>query len=111
MSDDRLPTALWVEGHLARLSALGRPYYIIQKGNYASGLVILKINALNETCRLLQQQRNFMTDMLEWAPALKSEEVAEKDADAYIERATARDPDLWVIEVEDPGKQNPFEDT
>lgn len=108
MTDDRIPTALWVEGHLRRLNAEGVPYYITQKGAYAGGLVLLKINTLTDGCLLLTQQRDFETNKLGWANALEQEQVAESDADAYIRRATQRDPDLWVIEVEDREGRNPF---
>ena len=110
MSEERLPTALWVEAHLHRLTAEGRAYYILHKGEYASGMVLVKINALDGTCVLLQQQRDFMTDMLGWVPALNKEIVEESEADAYIRRAVDRDPDLWVVEVEDRDMKNPFEE-
>lgn len=108
MQEERLPTALWVEAHLRRLNADGRNYYITQTGNYASGVVLVKISALDGTCRLLIQQRD-LDGNLGWTAAMKQETVEEKTADEYIARATSRDPDLWVIEIEDREKNNPFE--
>ncbi len=106
---DRLPTALYVDAHLKTLTDKGRYYYFIQKGNHASGIVMLKLNGLKGSVKLLIQQRNFMSDQMEWAHALDKETLEEQDADAYIQRAISRDPDLWVIEIEDADMQNPFE--
>ena len=108
MSDDRLPTGLWVDTHLRRLNAQGQAYYVTHRGNHASGVVLLKISALDGSCRLLIQQRNFETDKLEWTAALPEEDVLESKADDYIKRAVSRDPDLWVIEIENRNKENPF---
>lgn len=105
-----LPTGLYVDAHLATMTQNAVPYYFIQKGNHSSGLLLLKINALNGKVRLLVQERDFMEDKLVWTHALEEEVVEEKDADAYIERAIQRDPDLWALEIEDEGLVNPFEE-
>lgn len=107
---DRLPTALYVDGHLKNLTAQAKFYHFIQKGNHSSGIVMLKINALNGKVKLIIQERDFMTDQMTWAAAMEQETVEEKEADAYIQRAISRDPDLWVIEIEDKDMQNPFEE-
>lgn len=109
-TEARLPTGLWVEIHLRNLEAVGTYYYYIQKGNHASGLLLLKLNSTKGQISLLEQERNFETGKLEWVNALNEDHPAESAADEYIQRAIARDPDLWVIEVEDPELKNPFED-
>ncbi|MEK7801044.1 MAG: DUF1491 family protein [Pseudomonadota bacterium] len=108
VEDGRLPTALWVDAHLRQLNSLGQGHYIIHKGAYASGMVLVKVRLLSDFCRVLAQIRTLDGD-LGWMNAQSDEQVAESDADAYIRRAVERDPDLWVIEVEDRNGQNPFE--
>ena len=107
---DRLPTALYVDAHLKNLTAEAKFYHFIQKGNHSSGLVVLKLNSLEGKVKLIIQERDFMTDQMAWAAALEEEIVDEPEADAYIQRAISRDPDLWVIEIEDRDMKNPFED-
>ena len=109
MSDGRLPTELWVEGHLQQLTMRAVPYYFVQKGNPASGLLLLKLNSLRGNVRLLAQERDFLENKLVWVNALDQEMVEESEADAYIQRAVSRDPDLWVLEIEDETMTNPFE--
>lgn len=107
---DRLPTALYVDAHLKNLTAEARFYHFIQKGNHGSGIVMLKLNSLQGKVKLIVQERDFMTDQMTWAAALEEEIVDEPQADEYIQRAISRDPDLWVIEIEDKEMQNPFEE-
>jgi hypothetical protein len=108
MDEDRLPTALWVDSHLHQLTLRGISFYIVNKGAHVSGIVILKLCPLDGTCKLLIQQRD-LDGKLGWMAALKDERVAESEADAYIRRALDRDPDLWVIEIEDKDMKNPFD--
>ena len=111
MSEGQLPTGLFMEVHLTHLTRDAVPFYFIQKGNYSSGLVLLKLNGLGGQVRLLMQQRDFTEDKLVWVNALDEEMVEEAQADAYIQRAIARDPDLWALEIENETMANPFEDS
>ena len=99
IAQDDLPTGLWVEAQCAKLSAQAIPYYITQKGNHGSGVVMLKLLGQGANCNLLMQQRNLDGNM-EWIHALNEETIAESKADAYIKTSITRDPDLWVIEIE-----------
>ncbi|MHA1600519.1 MAG: DUF1491 family protein [Alphaproteobacteria bacterium] len=108
MYDDRLPTKLWVMAHLRRCNADAIPATVARRGEEMGGMVLLKLNQLEAGCRLLNQTRDF-EGRLAWFPALEGKLVPEADADAYIERAVKRDPDLWVIEIEDRDGRHPFE--
>jgi hypothetical protein len=105
-SDDRLPTALWVEAHLRKLTAEGIPYYVLNTGAYASGIVMLKLMDFAQGCRVLIQQRD-LEGNLGWMET--AGDTDEEKADAYIKRAIERDPDLWAIEIEARDLTNPFE--
>lgn len=107
MSEERLPTYVWLDAKIRELSAQGVGVYVTQCGDKMGGLVLLKVADMAGQCRLVTQQRD-LDGRLGWMPALKDEVTDEKSADDYIARACSRDPDLWVIEVEDREMKNPF---
>jgi len=106
--DDRLPTGLWVDAHLRRCMTAAIPVYVVNKGAYASGTVMVKIVMRGAGCLLLNQTRD-MDGTMGWMQVFDDAPVEERRADDYIKRAITRDPDLWVIEVEDAEGKNPFE--
>jgi hypothetical protein len=108
LSEDRLPTELWVQAHLRRLSAEATPVALVRRGERERGTVLLKLNLLEGGCRILTQARD-VDGRLGWLAALAGKLVPEAEADAYIARAVERDPDLWVIEIEDRAGRNPFD--
>ena len=78
------------------------------KGNRASGTLLLKINQFEDGCRVLSQMRD-LDGVMGWITAFDGACVPEPEADAYIGRSIGRDPDLWVVEIEDRTGRNPFE--
>lgn len=108
MEEARIPTELWVKAHIRRLSAQGVPAFVNRRGDPMGGMVILKVNRLDLGCRVLTRSRD-LDGALSWMPALDGALVPEADADAYIARQTARDPDLWVVEVEARDGDHGFE--
>lgn len=108
MSDERLPSELWVRAHLRRWSSSATPAVLLRRGEPERGTVLLKLNQIEAGCRILTQARD-LDGQLGWLAALGGKLVAEPEADAYIARAVERDPDLWVIEIEDRSGGNPFD--
>ncbi len=105
----RLPIHIMIDAKLGSLNGQGIFYYVHQRGEKNTGTILLKINNLEGLCTLILQQRD-LEGKLSWMSALAKEQVEEADADQYIQRAIQRDPDLWVIEIEDREMKNPFED-
>ena len=108
MTDDRIPTDLWVRAHVRRCSVDGIPAVIARRGERTGGMVLLKINQLDLGVRVLTQMRD-LDGKLGWLGAFDGGLVSESEADAYIARAAARDPDLWVVEIEHRDGWHPFE--
>lgn len=100
MSEGRLATEVWVKAHLRRWNSEGFPAVLLRRGDPHGGAVVLKVVGENETCRILSQMRD-ADGAQAWMAANKGEPANGADTDAYMERALKRDPDLWVIEIED----------
>ncbi len=106
---DRLPTAMWVSAVIRRLSVEAVPAMVVHKGERESGTLIVKLNLLDGTAKVLTESRD-MDGGLGWMAPLGEEPMPEEKADAYLARSADRDPDIWVIEIEDRRGENPFAD-
>ena len=105
---DRLPTHLWVMAEVRRCNGEGIPVVVSRRGERVGGMVLLRLDRIEAGSLLLTEARD-LEGRLGWMPALGGRLVGEEEARAYIDRAVKRDPDLWVVEVEDRLGRNPFE--
>ena len=108
MADDRLPTDVWVMAQVRRCNAKAVPAIVVRKGEAKGGTLLLKINQLDQGCRVLSQARD-LDGKLGWLAAFDGALVPETEADAYVGRAVTRDPDLWVVEIEHRDGWHPFD--
>ena len=107
MANDRLPTEFWVSAQLRRFSAAGIGAYLLRRGDAERGTVIVRLVG-REGVRILTQVRD-LDGVLGWMTAREGAALPPEEADAYVERAVARDSDLWVIEIETRAGETPFE--
>ncbi len=103
---ERLPTDMIVKAHLRQLAVQGINATVIHKGDDWGGAILLQLNLLNGTSRLLTQITNMDGDPAWLEIGSGAKPMAE--ADSYIKTAIQRDPDLWVVEIEDRLGRNPF---
>lgn len=94
----RLASGIWVSAYLARLRLADIPAFVVSKGDATAGAVIVKSATLDGRARAYQRSFDLMTGARAW---IVLAEGGEADVDAALARQRARDPDLWIIEVED----------
>ena len=96
--DARLTSDFWVSAYLARLRLANIPVYITAKGDPTAGAVLVKVATLDGWARAYQRSFDLMAATPVWVILA---EGVEAEVDAALMRQRGRDPDLWVIELED----------
>lgn len=100
MSEPRLKTKLLVQAILRRYDQETIPAYIRRKGDPDAGTILLKIAYGPAEAMVLSQARD-AEGRAGWLRLGGAERLEDAAAEAAIEKAVRRDPDLYVIEVED----------
>lgn len=95
----RLKTGLWIKALIRRCDLEAIAVAVLVRGDVDSGAVMLKFSDRSGGSSVLAQARRPDGELV-WLRATGSVPVAEADADAYIARQCRRDPDLWVVEIE-----------
>jgi hypothetical protein len=95
-----LNTGLWVSAQVRLCDRAFIPATVVRRGDPDAGTVLVKLNRF-EAGVTVYTQASTLDDEPAWSRGTGPTPVAEADADAYIARQVARDPDLWVLEIED----------
>jgi GMP synthase (glutamine-hydrolysing) len=100
----RLKSELRVQAWLRQCAARGLMATVARKGDAEAGAIILKVNRFAAGCEVFSGVS--APDGSEaWLRASGPKAISEKDADAYVARQAKYDPDVWVLEIEDPKAQ------
>ncbi len=95
----RLATGIWVSAYLMRLSQQGIHAHVVRKGDGTAGAVAVKVACMNGRASFFT--RGYRADgRIGWQAQI--EDAEEAVVDAALARQRGYDPDLWVVEVEDP---------
>ena len=105
--EPRLKTGLTVQAALRLATQQAIPMMITRRGDGHAGAVLIKLNQFEHGFVVLAQTRTLEGE-LAWLRATGAEPVDEQAAEAYIARQVKRDPDLWVVEIEDRAGRHLF---
>ena len=100
MTEPRVRTALWVQAQLRVCDLGGIPFMVRRRGDPDAGAVVLLINRGTGGVTALSQTRDDH-GRLAWLRPLGAGPAAETQIEDFVARTVKRDPDVWVIEVED----------
>jgi hypothetical protein len=95
---ERLTADFWVRAYLNRLRLADIPAYVTAKGDPTAGAVIVKLATLDGRAQAFQRSFDLMTGERAWVVLTEGDEAG---VDTVLARQRVRDPDLWVIEIED----------
>lgn len=102
-----LKAKLLVQACIRASAAAGLNATLLRRGYDEAGAILIRIDLLDGTATVLTQTRTAAGDPA-WMRGTGPAPVPGAEADAYIDRQVRRDPDLWVVEVEDRAGRHPL---
>ncbi len=114
----RLKSHIWVSAYLRRLNGSFISAALVRRGDSDAGAIYIKVAYLNGSCQVytpisahlaetMSDEALVLDDGRAWQPVY-TPDALEGEADAYLARQAARDPDIWILEIEMPeGKRLP----
>ncbi|MBM3556294.1 MAG: DUF1491 family protein [Alphaproteobacteria bacterium] len=99
---ERLKAELWVQAQLRLCDIAAVPAMVLRRGEGEAGAILVKLREGGGWTVLAQASGP--EGASGWMRGI-GPGAMEADAEAYIARHLKRDPDLWVLEIDDPKGQ------
>lgn len=100
-TSSKIRAGIWVQVQVRLCDMNCIPIFVRHKGDPDAGSIMLKLVRGAKGCSVLSQVRD-QDGASAWMYGGGKEFLSDTDAETYIERQIGRDPDLWVLEIEDP---------
>ena len=101
MQEERLPSWVWADALIRRAQSAGASCFVVQKGDAERGDVLVKVADLKGGARAYVPRMSMEGARIFVDVRLQGIGGSEAEVDDYVTRTRQRDPDLWVLEIED----------
>ena len=101
MSEPSLKAEIWIKAQIRICDINFISAMVIRRGDTDAGAILLKLNRLDAGVEVLCQTRDSMGKHA-WMRGMGEGLVSELQAKNYITKQIQYDPDIWVLEIEDP---------
>jgi hypothetical protein len=107
----RLKSALWVAAYLRRCQVEGAFAVVRRRGAEEAGAVFVRISRLDGTSDLFGPapqsvfEAGLGADRV-FTASIAGQPASDSAVDAYLTREVKFDPDVWIVEVEEPAGRN-----
>ncbi|MBI1186898.1 MAG: DUF1491 family protein [Alphaproteobacteria bacterium] len=96
-----LRTEIWAQALIRRAEVGGAFAGIVRRGDADAGAVLVKVATLDGRARLYAPARDGAGERIWLNLSTGSLGLEEAAIDAYARARADKDPDLWIVEVED----------
>jgi hypothetical protein len=96
----RLTSRRTVDALLRRAAAEGGFGAVLARGDEGAGAVLVLLLERGTACNLVERTYDFAANAYRWAPVGPQTDDSGATRAEYLERRRARDPDLWLIELD-----------
>ena len=94
----RITSEIWVAAYRAKLEKQGIPIFLNKTGDKTAGAILVKVSTMNKKAllfhRVIDQNGN-----RNWMQLFNG---TEEHINQMVNKQCSFDPDLWVLEIEDP---------
>ena len=97
-SDVRITAEIWIAAYRAMLEKQGIPIYVNKTGDKSAGAILVKVSTKGDQASLYHRVPNTIGQRC-WTLFDSNSEEAINET---INKQCSFDPDLWVLEIEDP---------
>ena len=104
MTEARLRAEFFVRAQLRLCDQTLLPAVVRHRGDPDAGTVLIKLDRLDGNCVVFTQVRTIDGEIA-WMRATGDNPVPDVDGESYINKQLQFDPDIWVLEIEDPGER------
>jgi hypothetical protein len=104
MSEPSLKAEIWIKAQIRLCDINLIPAMVTRRGDSDAGAILLKLNRLDAGVEVFCQTRDTEGNHA-WMRGTGEGLVSDIEAEAYIAKQMQYDPDIWVLEIEDPNIQ------